>query len=66
MPVGEDSMQYKKRKEHLFLAAANLLFIGKNHYNLLASLSRLEALFLDLASHALNNYCSFWNKESDI
>ena len=27
---GEDSVQYKNRKKHRFLAAAILLFIGKN------------------------------------
>ena len=29
MTVGEDSVQYRKRKKHCFLAAAILLFIGK-------------------------------------
>ena len=29
MMVGEDSVQYKKRKKHCFLAAAILLLIGK-------------------------------------
>ena len=28
-PGGEDSVQYKNRKKHCFLAAAILLFIGK-------------------------------------
>ena len=29
MTVGEDSVQYRKRKKHCFLAAAILFFIGK-------------------------------------
>ena len=29
MIVGEDSIQYRKRKKHCFLTAAILLFIGK-------------------------------------
>ena len=66
MTVGEDSVQYRKRKKnHRFLTAAILLFIGKTIYNLMASLRRLEALFLDASSDALNN-CSFLNKESEI
>ena len=74
MTVGEDSVQFRKRekqnktkqtKKHCFLVAAILFFIDKNYYNLMASLSRLEALFLDVTSNVLNN-CSFWNKESEI
>ena len=29
MTVGEDTVQYRKRTKHCFLAAAILLFIGK-------------------------------------
>ena len=29
MPLGEDSVQYRKRKKHCFLEAAILFFIGK-------------------------------------
>ena len=29
MTVGEDSVQYRKRKKHCFLAAAIFLYIGK-------------------------------------
>ena len=29
MTVGEDSIQYRKRKKHCFLAAAILHFVGK-------------------------------------
>ena len=29
MTVDEDSVQYRKRKKHRFLAAAILIFIGK-------------------------------------
>ena len=41
-----------------FLAAAILLFIGKIFYNLIASLSHLEALCRNVTSDALNN-CLF-------
>ena len=58
MAVGEDSVQYRNAKKHCFLAAAILFFIGNIVYKLMASLSRLEAPFLDITSHALNN-CSF-------
>ena len=53
MTVGEDSVQYKKRKKHCFLAAASLLLIGKLIITLMASLSLLEALFLDVTSDVL-------------
>ena len=52
---GEDSVHYRNRKRHGFLAAAILLFIGKIIYNLIASLSHLEALCLNVTSNALNN-----------
>ena len=46
MAVGEDSVQYRKRKNHCFLVAA------------MVCLGRLEAFFLDVRSYALNK-CSF-------
>ena len=58
MTVGEDSVQYRNRKKHCFLAAAILLFMGKNYYNLIAALSYLEALCLNVKLDALNN-CLF-------
>ena len=45
-------------KKHRFLAAAILLFIGKNYYNLIGSLCHLEALCLNVTSNALNS-CLF-------
>ena len=53
MTVGEDSDQHKTRKKQCFLVATILFlfFIGK-----MASLSRLEGLFLDVASYTLNNW----------
>ena len=47
--VGEDSVQYRKRKKST---------VSYNLIMLMASLSRLEGLFLDVASYTLNN-CSF-------
>ena len=55
---GLDSVQYRNRKKHCFLAAAILLFISKNYYNLIASLSHLEAICLNVTSDVLNN-CLF-------
>ena len=43
--------------KHSLLAAAILLY-GWNYYILMATFSKLEALFLDVLSGALNN-CSF-------
>ena len=70
--VGEDSVQYRKRKSKktkkkktLLLSSSYFVFIGKLFYNLRASLSCSEALFLDVTLYALNN-CSLWNKESEI
>ena len=54
----EDSVQYRNRKKHCFSAAGILLFIGKIIINLIASLSHLEALCLNVTSDALNN-CLF-------
>ena len=51
---GEDSVQYRNRKKkHCFLAAA-ILLLSVNYYNLIASLSHLEALCLNVTSDALN------------
>ena len=60
MTVSKDTVQYRKREEkHCSLAAAILLFIGKIILTFkMASMSRLEALFLYVTSDALNN-CSF-------
>ena len=44
--------------KHCFLGAAILLFISISYYNLIASLSHLEALCLNVTSDALNN-CLF-------
>ena len=52
MTVGEDLVQHKKHKSHI-------VFIGKNYYNLMASLSRLEVLFLDV-SDALKGTSGFF------
>ena len=54
---GEDSVKYRNRKKHRFLAAAILLFIGKFFYNLKASLGHLEALY-NVTLNVLNN-CLF-------
>ena len=45
---GEDSVKYRNRKKPRFLAAAILLFVGKFFYNLIGSLSHLEALGLNV------------------
>ena len=55
---GEDSVQYKNRKKHCLIAAAILLFYRQNYYNLIVSLSHLEALCLNVTLDALNN-CLF-------
>ena len=55
MTVGEDSVQYRKRKKAPF-HSSYFAFYQSNYYNLMASLSRLEALFLDLTLDALNNF----------
>ena len=54
----EDSVKYRNRKKHRFLAAAILLVIGNFFYNLIASLSYLEALCLNVTLNARNN-CLF-------
>ena len=66
MTVAEDSTQYKKKKKkkHSFLVAV-ILFFNKNYYNLMASLSHLEALLFDVTLYLLKN-CSFLNKASEI
>ena len=58
MTVCEDSVPHRKRKKHSLAAAMHFAFYQYNYYNVMASLSRSEALFLDLTSDALNN-CSF-------
>ena len=58
MSVGEDSIQYRKRKKHVFLVAAVLFFIGKIISILIASLTWLEAPFLYVTSCERSN-CSF-------
>ena len=57
---GEDSVKYRNRKKHRFLAAAILLLKiqHKNYYNLTASLSHLEVLCLNVTLSELNN-CLF-------
>ena len=55
---GEDSVQYRNRKKHCFLAGAILLFIGKIiiflfFFYLIASLSHLEALCLNVTLNRL-------------
>ena len=55
---GEDAVKYKNHKKHRFLAAAILHFIGKIILNLIASLSHLEALCLNVTLNALKN-CLF-------
>ena len=81
MTVGEDSVQNRKRKKQtnkqstnkqtnkqkktLLLSSSHFVFYRKNYYNLMAFLSRLESLLLDVTSYTLNN-CSFQNKESKI
>ena len=55
---GEDSVKYRNHKKHRFLTAAILLFIGKIIITMIASLSHLEALCLNVTSNALNN-CLF-------
>ena len=63
---GEDLVKHRNRKKHCFLAGTILLFIGKIIiFNLIASLSHLEALCLNVTSDALN-ICLFWNKKSEI
>ena len=62
MTVGEDSVEYRKYKK--YFGRSNFGFYRWD-YNLIASLSHLEALFLDVTSDALKN-CSFLNKESKI
>ena len=44
MTVSEDLVQYIKRKKALLLGSSHF-FYRLNYYNLMASLSRLEALF---------------------
>ena len=56
MIVGEDQVQQKTQKTWL-LSSSHFAFY-RYSYNLIASLSRLEALFLDVTSDALEN-CSF-------
>ena len=58
MTVGEDSVQYRKRKKALLLSSRHFVFYRLSYYNLMASVIGLEALFLDVTSYALNN-CSF-------
>ena len=58
MTVGEDSVQYGKRKMHCFLAAAILLFIGKIIITYWPPWAFWRLFFLDLTSGMLNR-CSF-------
>ena len=50
---GQDSVQYRNRKKALLLSSSHFTF-----YNLVASLSHLKALCLNVTSDALNN-CLF-------
>ena len=52
--------QNKKETKNSFIAALILLFIGKIFNNLIASLSRLKAVFLNATFSELNNSCSFY------
>ena len=63
MTVGEDSVQYRKCKKALLLSSSHFAFYWWNYFNLMASLSRLEALFLYVTSDALNN-CAFKKKKA--
>ena len=48
MMVVGDTHNRKKKKKHVFLAVAILLFIDKSVISLMASLSCVEVLFLDV------------------
>ena len=48
MTVDEDSVQYRKRKKAVLRSSSHFVFYRLNYHNLMTSLSRLEALFLDV------------------
>ena len=53
---GEDSVKYRNRKKHRFLASGHFAFYRKNDNNLIASLSQLEVPCLNVTLDALKNW----------
>ena len=54
----KNKTKQKKTNKKILLSSSHYAFCRLNYYNLMASLSHLEALLLDLTSDAPSN-CSF-------